>query len=207
MSATDEGTERRRRPKGDHGVYFDAARNRYVAQATVGYDGRGKRIVTMHEFEDAKDKVMMGAERRSTAMTQAEKELTAYHEAGHAILALNVPSADPLHKATISPRGRWWADDGKHREELARHDPYAEGLPAEIAQQQAGQYAELFKVFVEQSDIIERVSFWNLHDGQSWLNYFPWRRVNHPLLFDRDRRPKAAFDAVYDVLLSDTAER
>jgi cell division protease FtsH len=60
----------------------------------------------MHEFEDAKDKVMMGAERRSTAMTQAEKELTAYHEAGHAILALNVPSADPLHKATIIPRGR-----------------------------------------------------------------------------------------------------
>ena len=49
---------------------------------------------------------MMGAERRSTAMTQAEKELTAYHEAGHAIMALNVPSADPLHKATIIPRGR-----------------------------------------------------------------------------------------------------
>jgi cell division protease FtsH len=60
----------------------------------------------MQEFEDAKDKVMMGAERRSTAMTQAEKELTAFHEAGHAILALNVPSADPLHKATIIPRGR-----------------------------------------------------------------------------------------------------
>ena len=67
---------------------------------------RNKRLVTMQEFEDAKDKVMMGAERRSTAMTQAEKELTAYHEAGHAILALNVPSADPLHKATIIPRGR-----------------------------------------------------------------------------------------------------
>jgi cell division protease FtsH len=60
----------------------------------------------MAEFEDAKDKIMMGAERRSSAMTQAEKELTAYHEAGHAILALNVPSADPLHKATIIPRGR-----------------------------------------------------------------------------------------------------
>ena len=67
---------------------------------------RNKRLVTMQEFEDAKDKVMMGAERRSTAMTQAEKELTAYHEAGHAIMALNVPSADPLHKATIIPRGR-----------------------------------------------------------------------------------------------------
>jgi cell division protease FtsH len=67
---------------------------------------RNKRLVTMQEFEDAKDKIMMGAERRSSAMTEAEKKLTAYHEAGHAILALNVPSADPLHKATIIPRGR-----------------------------------------------------------------------------------------------------
>jgi cell division protease FtsH len=60
----------------------------------------------MAEFEDAKDKVMMGAERRSTAMTQEEKKLTAYHEAGHAIVALNVAAADPVHKATIIPRGR-----------------------------------------------------------------------------------------------------
>ncbi|MCO6388177.1 MAG: ATP-dependent zinc metalloprotease FtsH [Aliihoeflea sp.] len=67
---------------------------------------RNKRLVTMQEFEDAKDKIMMGAERRSNAMTQAEKELTAYHEAGHAITALHVPSSDPLHKATIIPRGR-----------------------------------------------------------------------------------------------------
>jgi cell division protease FtsH len=67
---------------------------------------RNKRLVTMAEFEDAKDKVMMGAERRSTAMTQEEKKLTAYHEAGHAIVALNVPAADPVHKATIIPRGR-----------------------------------------------------------------------------------------------------
>lgn len=67
---------------------------------------RNKRLVTMQEFEDAKDKIMMGAERRSHAMTLAEKELTAYHEAGHAITALHVPSSDPLHKATIIPRGR-----------------------------------------------------------------------------------------------------
>jgi cell division protease FtsH len=60
----------------------------------------------MQEFEDAKDKIMMGAERRSSAMTEAEKKLTAYHEAGHAIVALKVPLADPLHKATIIPRGR-----------------------------------------------------------------------------------------------------
>ncbi|WP_144861302.1 ATP-dependent zinc metalloprotease FtsH [Mesorhizobium sp. J18] len=93
-----------------------------VARGTPGFSGadlanlvneaalmaarRNKRLVTMQEFEDAKDKVMMGAERRSHAMTQEEKELTAYHEAGHAIVALNVPSADPVHKATIIPRGR-----------------------------------------------------------------------------------------------------
>ena len=77
-----------------------------VNEAALMAARRNKRLVTMAEFEDAKDKIMMGAERRSSAMTQAEKELTAYHEAGHAILALNVPSADPLHKATIIPRGR-----------------------------------------------------------------------------------------------------
>ena len=77
-----------------------------VNEAALMAARRNKRLVTMQEFEDAKDKVMMGAERRSSAMTQEEKELTAYHEAGHAILAINVPSADPVHKATIVPRGR-----------------------------------------------------------------------------------------------------
>ncbi|GAB0498489.1 hypothetical protein MMPV_009834 [Pyropia vietnamensis] len=77
-----------------------------VNEAALLAARRNKRLVTMAEFEDAKDKVMMGAERRNTAMTQEEKELTAYHESGHAIVALNVPSADPVHKATIIPRGR-----------------------------------------------------------------------------------------------------
>ncbi|MEZ0172278.1 ATP-dependent zinc metalloprotease FtsH [Microvirga sp. TS319] len=93
-----------------------------IARGTPGFSGadlmnlvneaallaarRGKRIVTMREFEDAKDKVMMGAERRTLVMTDDEKRLTAYHEAGHAIVALNVPATDPVHKATIIPRGR-----------------------------------------------------------------------------------------------------
>jgi cell division protease FtsH len=92
-----------------------------VARGTPGFSGadlanlvneaalmaarRNKRLVTMQEFEDAKDKIMMGAERRS-AMTPEEKANTAYHEAGHAIVALNVPASDPVHKATIIPRGR-----------------------------------------------------------------------------------------------------
>ena len=67
---------------------------------------RNKRMVTQGEFEDAKDKVMMGAERKSLVMTEEEKRLTAYHEGGHAIVALNVPATDPVHKATIIPRGR-----------------------------------------------------------------------------------------------------
>ena len=66
----------------------------------------GKRVVAMNEFESAKDKVMMGAERRSLVMSDAEKEMTAYHEAGHALCAMNLPECDPVHKATIIPRGR-----------------------------------------------------------------------------------------------------
>jgi cell division protease FtsH len=93
-----------------------------VARGTPGFSGadlmnlvneaalmaarRGKRIVTMVEFEDSKDKIMMGAERRTLVMTEQEKLLTAYHEGGHAIVALNVAATDPVHKATIIPRGR-----------------------------------------------------------------------------------------------------
>jgi cell division protease FtsH len=95
---------------------------RIIARGTPGFSGAdlanlvneaalmaarvGKRFVTMEDFENAKDKVMMGAERRSMVMTEDEKKLTAYHEAGHAIVGLNVPQHDPIHKATIIPRGR-----------------------------------------------------------------------------------------------------
>src|SRR5438477_4923549 len=93
-----------------------------IARGTPGFSGadlanlvneaallaarRGKRLVSRAEFEDAKDKVMMGAERRTLAMTDEEKKLTAYHEGGHALVALSVPGSDPIHKATIIPRGR-----------------------------------------------------------------------------------------------------
>ena len=63
-------------------------------------------MVTLEDFESAKDKVMMGAERRSMVMTEEEKKLTAYHEAGHAVATIHSPSSDPIHKATIIPRGR-----------------------------------------------------------------------------------------------------
>jgi cell division protease FtsH len=66
----------------------------------------GKRVVAMAEFEHAKDKVMMGAERRSLVMSDDEKRMTAYHEGGHAICSITLPECDPVHKATIIPRGR-----------------------------------------------------------------------------------------------------
>ena len=77
-----------------------------VNEAALMAARKNRRMVTQHDFEQSKDKVMMGAERRSMAMTEDEKKLTAYHEGGHAILALTVPNTDPVHKATIIPRGR-----------------------------------------------------------------------------------------------------
>ncbi len=77
-----------------------------VNEAALTAARRNKRMVTQAEFEEAKDKVMMGAERKSLVMTEEEKMLTAYHEGGHAIVGLNVPATDPIHKATIIPRGR-----------------------------------------------------------------------------------------------------
>jgi cell division protease FtsH len=95
---------------------------RTIARGTPGFSGadlanlcnesallaarKNKRIVTMDDIEEAKDKVMMGAERRSMVMTEDDKKLTAYHEGGHAIIALNEEASDPIHKATIIPRGR-----------------------------------------------------------------------------------------------------
>ncbi|MEE2704724.1 MAG: ATP-dependent zinc metalloprotease FtsH [Pseudomonadota bacterium] len=93
-----------------------------VARGTPGFSGadlanlvneaallaarKSKRVVSMQEFEEAKDKVMMGAERRSMVMTEDEKKLTAYHEAGHALIMMNIEAHEPLHKVTIIPRGR-----------------------------------------------------------------------------------------------------
>ncbi len=95
---------------------------RTIARGTPGFSGadlanlvneaaltaarKGKRLVAMQEFEEAKDKVMMGAERRSMVMTEDEKRMTAYHEAGHAVVSIHEAASDPIHKATIIPRGR-----------------------------------------------------------------------------------------------------
>src|SRR5678815_2811802 len=77
-----------------------------VNEAAVLAARRNKTLVDMSDFEDAKDKVMLGVERRSLVLTEAERTLTAYHEAGHAIVAIKIPGSDPIHKVTIVPRGR-----------------------------------------------------------------------------------------------------
>ncbi|MEY3851917.1 MAG: Endo,4-beta-xylanase [Verrucomicrobiota bacterium] len=100
----------------------------------------------------------------------------------------------------VIPRSHWWADGGKRRAEIAKENPYAGGCPPEILARQAEQYAKLFALFRRYPDVIIRVSFWNLHDGQSWLNDFPWKRVNHPLLFDRQGQPKPAYHSVLQAL-------
>jgi cell division protease FtsH len=95
---------------------------RTIARGTPGFSGadlanlvneaallaarKSRRLVTHQEFEDAKDKVMMGSERRSMVMSEEEKELTAYHEGGHALVGMHMKASDPIHKATIIPRGR-----------------------------------------------------------------------------------------------------
>ena len=100
----------------------------------------------------------------------------------------------------VIPRSKWWAEGGKYRDEMAKFNPYTNGCPADILQRQAGQYAQLFRLFRKHADVVARISFWDLHDGQSWLNHFPWTRVNYPLLFDREGTPKPAFDAVVEAL-------
>ncbi len=77
-----------------------------INEAALMAARKNKRVVGMDDLEEAKDKVMMGAERRSMAMSEEEKKLTAYHEAGHALVTVNEPESDPIHKATIVPRGR-----------------------------------------------------------------------------------------------------
>ena len=133
---------------------------RTVARGTPGFSGadlanlvneaallaarRGKRFVTAKEFDDAKDKVLMGAERRSMVMTDEEKQLTAYHEAGHALVGLTMPGSDPVHKATIIPRGRALGMV-QYLPERDRYSFTLEQMKARIAMAMGGRVAEELK--------------------------------------------------------------
>ncbi|WP_198376482.1 ATP-dependent zinc metalloprotease FtsH [Neoroseomonas rubea] len=101
----------------------------------------GRRTVGMAEFEAAKDKVLMGAERRSLVMSEAEKRMTAYHEAGHALVAMHEPECDPVHKATIIPRGRALGLV-MSLPEGDRYSKHKSKLKAELAMAMGGRVAE-----------------------------------------------------------------
>ncbi|MEQ1930443.1 MAG: ATP-dependent zinc metalloprotease FtsH [Parvularculaceae bacterium] len=131
-----------------------------IARGTPGFSGadlanlvneaallaarRGRRFVTAKEFDDAKDKVLMGAERRSLVMTEDEKKLTAYHEAGHALVGLSIPGNDPVHKATIIPRGRALGMV-QYLPERDRYSMSLEQMKARIAMAMGGRVAEEMK--------------------------------------------------------------
>ncbi len=102
---------------------------------------RGGDRVTMDDFERAKDKVMLGAERKSMVLTEKERRLTAYHEAGHAVIALRVPGLDPLHKVTIVPRGRALGITASLPEE-DRHSYTKEFLEGQLTMLYGGRVAE-----------------------------------------------------------------
>lgn len=96
------------------------------------------------------------------------------------------------------PGFRQGADVTRRLEQRPELDPYADGLPDDMQQALAQRYADIFKLLVKHRDKIDRVTFWGVHDGQSWLNHFPVERTSYPLLFDRQLKPKPAFAAVIE---------
>jgi len=133
---------------------------RIIARGTPGFSGAdlanlvneaalmaariGRRFVTMDDFEQAKDKVMMGAERRSMVMTAEQKEMTAYHEAGHAIVGISLPKCDPVYKATIIPRGGALGMV-MSLPEMDRLNMFRDECHQRLAMTMAGKAAEVFK--------------------------------------------------------------
>ncbi|NRB19615.1 MAG: ATP-dependent metallopeptidase FtsH/Yme1/Tma family protein [Rhodobacteraceae bacterium] len=133
---------------------------RIIARGTPGFSGAdlanlvneaallaarlGRRFVTMDDFESAKDKVMMGAERRSMVMTQEQKEMTAYHEAGHAVVGITLPKCDPVYKATIIPRGSALGMV-MSLPEFDRLNMFKEECHQRLAMSMAGKAAEIIK--------------------------------------------------------------
>lgn len=96
-----------------------------------------------------------------------------------------------------NPRNIRGAEISQRAENSIEINPYVEGLPAEVKAAQAKRYADIFALFIKHKDIISRVTFWGVNDGDSWKNNFPARgRTNHPLLFDRENKPKEAYTSI-----------
>ncbi|HMS10737.1 MAG TPA: cell division protein FtsH, partial [Pyrinomonadaceae bacterium] len=133
-----------------------------VNEAALNAARFNKKVVTMSDFEIAKDKVIMGAERRSMVLSDAEKRLTAYHEAGHTLVGLKVPAADPVHKVTIIPRGMALGVT-QQLPEADRHSYTREYMMSQIAILMGGRLAEEIyfgadKVTTGASNDIERAT-------------------------------------------------
>ncbi|MDE4132701.1 ATP-dependent zinc metalloprotease FtsH [Phaeobacter sp. QD34_3] len=180
---------------------------RIIARGTPGFSGAdlanlvneaalmaarvGRRFVTMEDFENAKDKVMMGAERRSMVLTADQKEKTAYHEAGHAVVGLKLPECDPVYKATIIPRGgalgmvvslpemdrlNWHKDEceqklamtmaGKAAEIIKYGENHVSNGPAGDIQQ-ASQLARAMVMRWGMSDKVGNIDYAEAHEGYS----------------------------------------
>ncbi|MBT8153018.1 ATP-dependent zinc metalloprotease FtsH [Epibacterium ulvae] len=180
---------------------------RIIARGTPGFSGAdlanlvneaalmaarvGRRFVTMEDFESAKDKVMMGAERRSMVLTAEQKEMTAYHEAGHALVGLMLPKCDPVYKATIIPRGgalgmvmslpemdrlNWHKDECEHKLAMTMagkaaeiltfgEDHVSNGPAGDI--QQASQLARAMVLRWGMSDKVGNIDYAEAHEGYS----------------------------------------
>jgi GH35 family endo-1,4-beta-xylanase len=98
----------------------------------------------------------------------------------------------------VISRAKHWNE--KTREESIKQNPYVDGCPDEVLEKQATVYREVMEAVIANVKDVERVTFWGISDRHSWLNKWPWERVNHGLLFDREAKPKPAFHAVAGAL-------
>ena len=98
----------------------------------------------------------------------------------------------------VIPRNLYW--NPKTRDDVSKNNPYVNGCPQEILEKQANTYREAMGAVMANIKHVDRVSFWGFTDGRSWLNNWPWKRVNHGLLFDRESKPKPAFHAIAEML-------
>lgn len=121
---------------------------------------------------------------------EIEEAIIAFHAEGMKVMITELD-------IDVVPRKSTGAEAGTR--EQSRDDPFVNGLPSDLQQRLADQYAQLFELFLKHRDKVARVTFWGLHDGRSWLNSWPSKRTNHALLWDRSLQPKPAYSAVLEV--------
>jgi cell division protease FtsH len=221
---------------------------RIIARGTPGFSGAdlanlvneaalhaarvGRRFVTMDEFEYAKDKVMMGAERRSMVLTASQKEKTAYHEAGHAIVGIELPQCDPVYKATIIPRGgalgmvvslpeidrlNWQKSECEEKmamtmagkaAEIIKYGPenVSNGPAGDI--QQASGLARAMVLRWGMSDKVGNIDYSEAHDGYSGSTAGLSVSANTKVLIEEEvkRFIAEAYDKAFEILTDKTEE-